>query len=69
MNLGVHQQPQNYRAHEIIMNFNILSINANPNLKEKQEQNVCKSCYPNKFIQNMKKYQNNFDGVVALVLT
>jgi hypothetical protein len=51
------------------MNFNILSINANPNLKEKQEQNVCKSCYPNKFIQNMKKYQNNFDGVVALVLT
>jgi hypothetical protein len=55
------------------MNFNILSLNVNPNLKEKnlhkQKQNVCKSCYPNKFIQNMKKYQNNLDGGVALVLT
>jgi hypothetical protein len=55
------------------MNFNILSLNANPNLKEKQlhkqEQNVCKSCSLNKFNQKMKKYQHNLDGVVALVLT
>jgi hypothetical protein len=55
------------------MNFNILSLNANSNLKEKnthkQEQNVCESCNLNKFNQNMKKYQHNLDGVVALVLT
>jgi len=64
---------KNYHAHKIIMNFKILSLNANPNLKEnklhKQEQNVCKSCSLNKFNQNMKKYQHNLDGVVALVLT
>ncbi len=41
------------------MNFKILSLNANPNLKEKklhkQEKNVCESCSLNKFSQNMKK--------------
>jgi hypothetical protein len=64
---------KNYHAHKIIMNFKILSLNANPNLKEtklhEQEQNVCESCSLNKFNQNVKKYQHNLDGVVALVLT
>ncbi len=55
------------------MNFKILSLNANPNLKEnklhKQERKCMQIMQLNKFNQNMKKYQHNLDGVVALVLT